>query len=32
VVLMPDRLYNQSFNHPRVQRIQDLDRLFDYIE
>ncbi|OLC69835.1 MAG: hypothetical protein AUH87_05590 [Deltaproteobacteria bacterium 13_1_40CM_4_54_4] len=32
VVLMPHRIYNQSFNHPRVQRIQDLAELFDYLE
>jgi hypothetical protein len=32
VVLMPDRSYNQSFNHPRVQRIQDLDELLVYLE
>ena len=32
VVLMPHRSYNQSFDHPRVQRIQDLDELFAYLE
>lgn len=32
IVLMPHRTYNQSFNHPRVQRIHDLDELFNYIE
>src|SRR4029453_7089964 len=32
VVLMPHRSYNQSFNHPRVQRIQDLNELFVYLE
>jgi 5' nucleotidase, deoxy (Pyrimidine), cytosolic type C protein (NT5C) len=32
VVLMPHRSYNQFFNHPRVQRIQDLSELFAYIE
>jgi 5' nucleotidase, deoxy (Pyrimidine), cytosolic type C protein (NT5C) len=32
VVLMPHRSYNQSFNHPRVKRIQDLDELFVYLE
>jgi uncharacterized HAD superfamily protein len=32
VVLMPHRSYNQSFNHPRVQRIQDLNDLFVYLE
>jgi hypothetical protein len=29
---MPHRSYNQSFNHPRVQRIQDLSELFVYLE
>ena len=32
IVLMPHRSYNQSFNHPRVKRIQDLDELFTYLE
>jgi hypothetical protein len=32
VVLMPHRSYNQTFNHPRVQRIQDLDALFAYVD
>lgn len=32
VVLMPHRPYNQSFTHPRVQRIKDLDDLFAYLE
>ena len=31
VVLMPHRPYNQSFKHPRVQRIRDLDELFTYL-
>jgi len=31
VVLMPHRPYNQTFSHPRVQRIQDLNELFDYL-
>jgi uncharacterized HAD superfamily protein len=31
VVLMPHRTYNHSFNHPRVQRIQNLAELFDYL-
>jgi hypothetical protein len=31
VVLMPHRPYNQSFSHPKVQRIHDLDELFSYI-
>jgi FMN phosphatase YigB (HAD superfamily) len=32
VVFMPHRTYNQSFSHPRVQRIQDLDELFAYLD
>jgi uncharacterized HAD superfamily protein len=32
VVLMPHRTYNQSFDHPRVQRIRDLDELFAYVK
>lgn len=32
VVLMPDRSYNQSFSHPKVQRIQDLEELFAYLD
>jgi uncharacterized HAD superfamily protein len=32
VVLMPHRPYNRSFHHPRVQRIQDLAELFDYLD
>jgi uncharacterized HAD superfamily protein len=32
VVMMPHRCYNNSFQHPRVQRIQDLDELFAYLE
>jgi hypothetical protein len=32
VVFMPHRTYNQSFVHPRVQRIQDLDELFAYLD
>jgi uncharacterized HAD superfamily protein len=32
VVLMPHRTYNQSFNHPKVQRIRNLDELFDYLD
>lgn len=31
VVLMPHRSYNQSFSHPRVRRIHDLEELFRYI-
>lgn len=31
-VFMPHRSYNQSFEHPRVQRIRDLDELFAYLE
>jgi len=30
-VFMPHRPYNQSFNHPRVRRIQGLDEIFDYV-
>jgi uncharacterized HAD superfamily protein len=32
IVLMPDRSYNQTFSHPRVQRIQDLDALLAYFD
>jgi uncharacterized HAD superfamily protein len=32
LVLMPHRSYNQTFNHPRVQRIQDLAALFAYVD
>ncbi len=32
VVLMPHRFYNQSFSHPRVRRINDLDEMFSYLE
>ena len=32
VVLMPHRSYNGSFSHPKVQRIQDLEELFSYLE
>ena len=28
VVMMPHRHYNQSFNHPKVKRIRNLDELF----
>lgn len=31
VVLMPHRPYNQSFDHPKVQRIQEIDELFNYL-
>jgi uncharacterized HAD superfamily protein len=31
VVLMPHRPYNQTFKHPRVHRIQDLDELLPFI-
>ena len=31
VVMMPHRPYNQSFAHPKVQRIQDLDALIHYL-
>ena len=30
VVLMPHRLYNQSFSHPRVKRIWKFNELFDH--
>lgn len=30
-VMMPHRPYNQSFHHPRVRRIHDLNELFDYL-
>jgi uncharacterized HAD superfamily protein len=32
LVLMPHRSYNQHFDHPRVQRIHDLEELFAYVE
>jgi uncharacterized HAD superfamily protein len=32
VVFMPHRIYNRSFAHPRVQRIQDLAELFVYLD
>lgn len=32
VVLMPDRLYNLSFTHPRVKRIKNFAELFDYLK
>jgi uncharacterized HAD superfamily protein len=32
VVLMPHRPYNQTFAHPKVQRIRDLDDLFAYLD
>jgi len=31
VVMMPHRPYNQAFEHPKVQRIQDLNDLFAYL-
>ncbi len=31
-VFMPDRSYNQSFSHPKVQRIRDLEELFAYLD
>ena len=31
VVMMPHRPYNRAFDHPRVQRIQDLNELFGYL-
>jgi uncharacterized HAD superfamily protein len=30
-VMMPDRCYNNSFQHPKVKRIQDLEDLFTYL-
>lgn len=30
-VVMPHRLYNQSFSHPRVTRIQNFNELFNYV-
>ena len=32
VVMMPHRCYNNSFRHPKVQRIEDLEELFAYLE
>ncbi len=32
VVLMPHRPYNQTFNHPKIERIQDLAALFSRLE
>jgi uncharacterized HAD superfamily protein len=31
LVLMPHRLYNQAFSHPRVKRINRFTELFDYL-
>ena len=31
VVMMPHRSYNNSFEHPKVQRIHDLEELFSYL-
>jgi uncharacterized HAD superfamily protein len=31
VVMMPHRAYNSTFNHPRVQRIQELTELFSFL-
>ena len=31
VVLMPHRLYNQSFSHPRVTRVGNFRELFDHL-
>ena len=30
-VVMPHRLYNESFSHPRVKRIHSFDELFGYL-
>jgi len=32
LVMMPDRCYNSSFEHPKVQRIRDLEDLFAYLQ
>ena len=32
VVMMPHRPYNRAFDHPKVQRIQDLNEMFVYLE
>jgi uncharacterized HAD superfamily protein len=32
VVLMPHRPYNQSFQHPRVRRIRELEEILDYLD
>ncbi|MFQ5812938.1 MAG: hypothetical protein ACE5I2_07100 [Anaerolineae bacterium] len=32
IVLMPHRPYNQSFNHPRIKRIRDLNAMFSYLQ
>ena len=31
VVMMPHRSYNNSFQHPKVRRIQDLEEVFSYL-
>ena len=31
VVFMPYRSYNQSFHHPKVKRIQELNELFEFV-
>jgi len=31
MVFMPHRPYNQAFNHPKVQRIRELDEVFVYL-
>ena len=31
VVMMPHRPYNQTFAHPKVQRIEDLNEMFAYL-
>jgi uncharacterized HAD superfamily protein len=31
LVMMPHRTYNCAFNHPRVQRIQDLTEIFSFL-
>ena len=31
LVFMPNRPYNRAFNHPKVQRIRELDEVFVYL-
>jgi len=31
IVMMPHRTYNSAFNHPRVQRIQELTEIFSFL-
>jgi uncharacterized HAD superfamily protein len=32
IVFMPNRPYNQAFSHPKVQRIHELDELWEYLK